>query len=87
MPRSRGSPTAGEQVAHQHAVLVDRAPALGLHPPVCRSDAAVVEAEHGVGVADVDRQEHGGCAIADRCQRSLSAHASLSLRFVAVDDR
>src|SRR5438067_503597 len=53
---------AGAKEAEQHhAVLVRGALGLGLQPPVARQAVALVDADLGVRVADVDREQHQGC--------------------------
>jgi hypothetical protein len=46
------------EIAEQHPVLVHRALRVGLDPPVPAEVSPVVDAEHGVRVAYVDRQQH-----------------------------
>ena len=49
-----------EQPADQRAELVAGSLRLGRDAPVLAETVALEEAENGLGVADVDREEHGG---------------------------
>ena len=48
----------GQQPVQHHRDLVGGAVRLGGDPPVLDQLLAVEETEHGVGVADVDREQH-----------------------------
>ena len=47
-----------EQAAEQNGELIPGALRLGRDPAMLGQALAVVEAEHGLGVADVDREQH-----------------------------
>ena len=77
--REGSTPEPDEQVAHQDAVLVRRLLAARGEPPVAPQLRALVDAEHGVGVAGVDRQQqaHGASGRKERGVAGKDAeHAS-----------
>ena len=51
-------PAVREQAVDQQAELVGRPLAQRLQPPALDERGAVEHAEHDVGVADVDREQH-----------------------------
>jgi hypothetical protein len=73
-----------EELMHEHGVLIDGAGLVGGDPPVAHQLLFPVHSEHGVGVSDVDDQEHKvrewlkvTCRGAIHCARSLRPFIAL----------
>ena len=56
---SGGVPPPLEEAEEEDAVLVGGPLGFGLQPPVVLEPVPSIDADHDVGVADVDGEEHG----------------------------